>query len=113
MANDTLKLLKESGAGKLYESNGFLVPVLTGSPREMGAQYGALMGAYMQNAHDLLITPGRNNGRSPMLMPGRGPSGCTRPGVEVMWGSAGTRTATAVTRGGSSTWPSTSSTERA
>ena len=33
----------ESGGGKLYEINGFQIPVLSGSHREMGAQYGALM----------------------------------------------------------------------
>lgn len=38
-----MNLQKESDAGKLYESNGFLIPVLTGSPNEMGAQYGVLM----------------------------------------------------------------------
>jgi hypothetical protein len=63
MTESKLNLLKESGAGKLYESNGFLVPVLTGSPKEMGAQYGSLMGEHMQKAYDLLITPGRNKGR--------------------------------------------------
>ncbi len=62
MAQNKLNLLKESGAGKLYESNGFLVPVLTGSPKEMGAQYGALMAEHMQQVYDLLIEPGRNNG---------------------------------------------------
>lgn len=62
MAKSELKLLKESGAGKLYESNGFLVPVLTGSPKEMGAQYGALMVEYMQNAYGVLIEPGRKKG---------------------------------------------------
>jgi hypothetical protein len=50
MTESKLNLLKESGAGKLYESNGFLVPVLTGSPKEMGAQYGSLMGEHMQKA---------------------------------------------------------------
>ena len=53
-----LNLLKESGAGKLHESNGFLVPVLTGSSKEMGAQYGALMSEYMQKAWDIVVQPG-------------------------------------------------------
>ncbi len=35
-----LNLVAEEGKGKLYESNGFLVPVLSGSSRKMGAQYG-------------------------------------------------------------------------
>lgn len=53
-----MKLLKESGNGKLYESNGFLVPVLTGSSLEMGAQYGALMADAMQKAWDVVVQPG-------------------------------------------------------
>jgi hypothetical protein len=58
-----LNLLKESCGGKLYESNGFLVPVLTGSPKEMGAQYGGLMLEHMESAYDILITPGREKRR--------------------------------------------------
>ena len=54
----TMNLLTESGKGKLYESNGFLVPVLTGTSKEMGTQYGALMKEYMQNAWDILLAPG-------------------------------------------------------
>ena len=57
-----LNLVAESGQGKLYESNGFLVPVVTGSPREMGAQYGALMVEPMQTTWDILIGPGRKAG---------------------------------------------------
>jgi len=57
-----LSLLKESGGGKLYESNGFLVPVLTGSSKEMGAQYGALMVEHMEKAWDLLVAPGQKSG---------------------------------------------------
>ena len=57
-----LNLKAESGPGKLYESNSFLVPVLTGSPREMGAQYGALMVDHMQQAWDVLVKPGRSAG---------------------------------------------------
>ncbi|MDX8339040.1 C45 family peptidase [Draconibacterium sp. IB214405] len=53
-----LNLLKESGAGKLYETNGFLVPVLTGSSKEMGEQYGTLMGDYLQKAWDIVVQPG-------------------------------------------------------
>ena len=54
--------IKESGAGKLYEANGFLVPVVSGSAREMGAQYGALMVDAMQQTWDLLVAPGRKSG---------------------------------------------------
>jgi len=60
-----LNLLKESGGGKLYESNGFLVPVLTGSPKEMGAQYGALMVEHMEKAWDLLVAHGQKSGAIP------------------------------------------------
>ncbi len=57
-----LNLVAENGQGRLYESNGFLVPVLTGSPKEMGVQYGALMIDHMQQAYDILIEPGRKSG---------------------------------------------------
>lgn len=63
MTNRKLNLLREAGAGKLYESNGFLVPVLTGSPKEMGTQYGVLMGDYMQKSYDTLIAPGYAKGK--------------------------------------------------
>ena len=52
----------ESGLGKLYEVNGFVVPVLAGTPREMGAQYGALMVDHMQQTWDVLVEPGRSAG---------------------------------------------------
>lgn len=57
-----MKQIKQSGAGKLYEANGFLVPVVSGSAREMGAQYGALMVDAMQQTWDLLVAPGRKSG---------------------------------------------------
>ncbi len=57
-----LKQIGESGGGKLYESNGFLVPVLKGSAREMGEQYGSLMVEHMQKADEVLIEPGRKAG---------------------------------------------------
>lgn len=63
MTKSKLNLLKESGAGKLYASNGFLVPVLTGSPKEMGAQYGALMVEHMQKTYDTLVAPGYAKGQ--------------------------------------------------
>jgi len=62
MATNELTLIKESSSGKLYEANGFLVPVLTGAPKEMGAQYGGLMVEYMQKAYDVLVEPGREKG---------------------------------------------------
>ena len=57
-----MKPIKESGAGKLYESNGFLVPVVTGTAKEMGTQYGALMVDAMQQTWDMLVAPGRKSG---------------------------------------------------
>jgi hypothetical protein len=62
MTNSTLHLVKESGPGKLYDVNGFLVPVLSGSWHEMGAQYGALMVESMQAAWDTLAAPGIKSG---------------------------------------------------
>ncbi|OHX66695.1 C45 family autoproteolytic acyltransferase/hydolase [Flammeovirga pacifica] len=50
-----LKLIKESGEGKLYEANGFLIPVISGSTFEMGQQYGALMVDEMEKVYNLLI----------------------------------------------------------
>ncbi len=52
-----ITILKESGNGKLYESNGFLVPVISGSSKEMGAQYGALMVDYMNKSWEILGEP--------------------------------------------------------
>lgn len=57
-----LNLVSESGGGKLYEANGFLAPVLSGSAQEMGTQYGSLMAEHMQTAYDVLIEPGRKSG---------------------------------------------------
>jgi len=57
--------VKTSGAGILYEANGFLIPVLSGTSREMGAQYGALMTEHMQKTWDVLVAPGVNAGAIP------------------------------------------------
>ncbi|WP_158021922.1 hypothetical protein, partial [Flammeovirga pacifica] len=57
MKNQELNLVKEYSLGKLFESNGFLIPVITGSTIEMGEQYGALMIEEMQKAYDVLIAP--------------------------------------------------------
>ncbi|PRY20222.1 acyl-CoA:6-aminopenicillanic acid acyl transferase [Aliiruegeria haliotis] len=62
MAKNELTIVGESGAGKLYEKNGFLVPVLTGTSLEMGEQYGAMMVEYMQKAYDTLVQPWRDKG---------------------------------------------------
>lgn len=56
------QILAESGEAKLYSYNGFLVPVLTGTPREMGRQYGELMLEHMQQAYDVLVAPGVASG---------------------------------------------------
>lgn len=45
-----MELKNQSGAGKLYDANGFLIPVLQGTSHEMGKQYGALMVDSMQQA---------------------------------------------------------------
>ncbi|MEJ2007846.1 MAG: C45 family autoproteolytic acyltransferase/hydrolase [Acidobacteriota bacterium] len=58
-----MKLLNESGGGKLYESNGFIVPVLTGMSTEMGTQYGVLMAERMQETWDVLVEPGLKAGQ--------------------------------------------------
>lgn len=62
MSTDSLTLVRESGPGRLYEANGFLVPVVSGSWHEMGAQYGALMVDEMQATWDLLIAGGLEKG---------------------------------------------------
>ena len=57
-----LSTIAERDGGTLFEANGFVVPVLCGSDREMGAQYGALMVDHMQQTWDVLIAPGRSSG---------------------------------------------------
>ena len=52
-----MELLHTSSAGKLYEKNGFLVPVLSGTSEETGFQYGVLMREQMQKAWDVLLAP--------------------------------------------------------
>lgn len=58
-----LNLVAESGQGKLYEANTFVVPVLTGTAREMGRQYGALMADHMQQTWNVIVEPGRSAGK--------------------------------------------------
>ncbi len=60
--SNKLHVVGEAGAGKLYEVNGFLIPVVSGSGHEMGSQYGELMKESMQQAYDLLVEPGRKSG---------------------------------------------------
>lgn len=52
-----MKKIKQSGNGVLYAIGGFVIPVLKGTYKEMGAQYGELMKDEMQNAYDLIIQP--------------------------------------------------------
>ena len=62
MTTSTLREKAEAWKGKLYDANGFLVPVLTGSGHEMGKQYGSLMGEHMQKAYDVLVEPAVKGG---------------------------------------------------
>ncbi|MDX2380673.1 MAG: C45 family autoproteolytic acyltransferase/hydrolase [Acidimicrobiia bacterium] len=62
MSNESLSLKAREGAGSLFETNGFLIPVLSGSHREMGVQYGALMVESMQQAYDTVIQPQFDSG---------------------------------------------------
>lgn len=57
-----LNKIATAGAGVLYEANGFLIPVVTGTSHEMGAQYGSLMKDAMQQAWDVLVAPGLSSG---------------------------------------------------
>ena len=56
---DNMQQMADHGDGRLYEANGFVVPVLAGTSSEMGHQYGALMRDHMQQTWDVLIEPGR------------------------------------------------------
>ena len=62
MSDASMTLVKEAKGGKLYEANTFLIPVLRGSSREMGVQYGALMAGSMAMASELLVEPGLKAG---------------------------------------------------
>ncbi|PWJ38531.1 C45 family autoproteolytic acyltransferase/hydolase [Sediminitomix flava] len=55
MKNQELNFVKEYKAGKLYEANNFLIPVLEGSNFEMGEQYGALMANEMEKVRDTIL----------------------------------------------------------
>ncbi len=57
-----MNLQQSSGNGELYESNGFLIPVVSGTNAEMGAQYGTLMRDHMQTTWDHLIAPALKSG---------------------------------------------------
>jgi hypothetical protein len=59
---DQLTKIAEHGGGTLYEANSFVVPVLRGTNREMGVQYGALMVDHMQQTWDVIAQPDRDSG---------------------------------------------------
>ncbi|PWJ38530.1 C45 family autoproteolytic acyltransferase/hydolase [Sediminitomix flava] len=50
-----MKLVREFEGGKLYEANGFLIPVISGSNFEMGKQYGFLMVNEMKKVRDAIL----------------------------------------------------------
>jgi hypothetical protein len=52
-----MKKIKESGNGSLFTKGTFLIPVLKGTYKEMGAQYGELMKDEMQKVYDIVIQP--------------------------------------------------------
>jgi hypothetical protein len=61
----TLTKIAEANNGTtLYESNGFLIPVVTGSYYEMGLQYGSLMVKHMETAYDTIVAPGVKSGKT-------------------------------------------------
>lgn len=49
------KLLKQDGAGRLYDQDGLPVVVLAGTFHEMGRQYGALLGDRIRGTYDAAI----------------------------------------------------------
>ncbi len=57
-----MKKIKESGNGVLYTKGTFLIPVLKGTYKEMGKQYGELMKDEMQKVYDLLVQPQVDSG---------------------------------------------------
>ena len=57
-----MKKIKQSGNGALYAAGGFIIPVLKGTYKEMGAQYGELMKDEMQKVYDIVIQPQVNSG---------------------------------------------------
>ncbi len=52
-----MKKIKQSGNGILYTKGTFLIPVLKGTYKEMGTQYGELMKNEMQKVYDIVIQP--------------------------------------------------------
>ena len=52
-----MKKIKQSGNAVLYATGGFIIPVLKGTYKEMGTQYGELMKDEMQKVYDIVIQP--------------------------------------------------------
>ena len=52
-----MKKINQSGKGILYTAGTFLIPVLKGTYKEMGMQYGELMKDDMQKVYDIVIQP--------------------------------------------------------
>jgi len=52
-----MKKIKQSGNGVLYTKGTFIIPVLKGTYKEMGEQYGELMKEHMQKVYDTIIQP--------------------------------------------------------
>ena len=57
-----MKKISQSGNGILYTIGTFLIPVLKGTYKEMGMQYGELMKDDMQKVYDIVIQPQINSG---------------------------------------------------
>ena len=57
-----MKHVNDSGDGQLFDANGFPVVVLSGTSRDMGAQYGTLMADHMQSAWDVVVAPSIESG---------------------------------------------------
>ena len=62
MENEKLNLIATSAEGRLYNINGFLIVLVSGSDYEMGCQYGELLKDHIKKSWDTLIEPGRKKG---------------------------------------------------
>ena len=52
-----MKKIKQSGNGVLYTKGTFVIPVLKGTYKEMGKQYGELMKDEMSKVYDIVVQP--------------------------------------------------------
>ena len=57
-----MKKINQSGNGVLYTKGSFVIPVLKGTYKEMGVQYGELMKEEMQKVYDMVIQPQIDSG---------------------------------------------------